>query len=378
MRSQRWSILLILLLLLASCGSTWQAEVSRPTGGPLVVDARFLQGLSRFAEAVDGQNLVPLERVLASAGYEAVETLAVVEPGGARREWDWASAAGQSWWLPGGQVRIAGETLAVTRLEAAPPARLSQVTARINDVAPTIAAALGLPAPAGATGQALEAPQAGRVALVILDGFGYLRYQEALQQGLIPNLAALGAPRLGLTVYPPVTTVATAALLTGAPPAVNGVDQRGPRKTDAETILDVAATAGRRVVAVEGESLAFNLRSADTRLSGDRDGNGSTDDNVLANALAAVQEGMPDLLWVHFHGIDDAGHTYGPGAAEERARVVEVDQAVGTLLQALPPGTLVIVLADHGMHAVQEAGRLGNHGQLIERDMFIPIWVVFR
>jgi hypothetical protein len=28
------------------------------------------------------------------------------------------------------------------------------------------------------------------------------------------------------------------------------------------------------------------------------------------------------------------------------------------------------------MHAVQEEGRLGNHEYLIERDMFIPIWVV--
>jgi predicted AlkP superfamily pyrophosphatase or phosphodiesterase len=221
-------------------------------------------------------------------------------------------------------------------------------------------------------------PRAGRVLLIILDGFGYLRYEETRQEGLIPTLSALGEPRLALTAYPPATTVASAALLSGAPPAVNGVDQHGTRKTEVETILDVAAAAGRRVVAVEGESLAFNLRGADTRLSGDRDGNGSTDDNVLANALAAVQEGMPDLRWVHFHGIDDAGHTYGPGAAEERARVAEVDEAVGVLLAALPPDTVVIVVADHGMHLVQEESRLGNHGQLLARDMFIPFWVVSR
>ena len=53
----------------------------------------------------------------------------------------------------------------------------------------------------------------------------------------------------------------------------------------------------------------------------------------------------------------------------------EVDEEVGQLLAALPGDTLVIIFADHGMHLVEEEGRLGNHGNLIERDMFIPIFV---
>jgi predicted AlkP superfamily pyrophosphatase or phosphodiesterase len=131
-----------------------------------------------------------------------------------------------------------------------------------------------------------------------------------------------------------------------------------------------------QVVAVEGEALAFNLRGAEAQLSGDRDGDGSTDDNVLANALVALDAGMPDLFFVHFHGIDDAGHTYGPGAPEEEGIIREVDAAVGQLLAALPTDTLIIIFADHGMHQVEEEGRWGNHGNLIERDMFIPIIVV--
>ncbi|MDX9955638.1 MAG: alkaline phosphatase family protein, partial [Anaerolineae bacterium] len=106
----------------------------------------------------------------------------------------------------------------------------------------------------------------------------------------------------------------------------------------------------------------------------DRDGNGGSDDNVLSNVLAVLETGMPDLLWVHFHGIDDAGHTYGPEAPEERAKITEVDTAVGEVLATLPPHTAVLIFADHGMHAVAEEGRLGNHGQLIARDMLIPIW----
>ena len=370
-----YPLLLLLLLLLASCGPTWQAVVEGPAA-PLAVDGRLLAELAPFAVEVDGQNLVALEWLLLRAGHEAVERISVIEPDGTRHEYDWAAVADTAWWLPDGRVQVDNESYTAARVEAVPPALLSRVEVRLTDIAPTVAAALGLPPPAQAVGTALAVPRAGHVLVLFLDGFGYVRYQEALAQGLIPRLAALGAPRLGLTVYPPVTVVASAALLTGAPPAVNGVEQRGTRTTAAETFFDVADAAGRTAVAVEGEGLAFNLRSVDAHLSGDRDGDGHTDDNVLANALAVVEAGMPDLLWVHFHGIDDAGHTFGLGTPEECARVAAVDAAVGTILDALPPDTVVVILADHGQHPVQEDEYRGNHGHLIARDIFVPIWIV--
>jgi len=377
---------LALLFCLAGCRPAWETTIVAPDGSAFPVDSKVLASLSGFAE--EGQNPpspvvtgegrgggVPLERVLWTAGHRAIERLVVSEPGGARHDFDWAAVASDAWWGKDGKLSIGGQSFPVSRLEIEPPPLLEQVEADITDIAPTVAAALGLPSPAQATGQALKAPPASRVLLLFLDGFGYVRYTEARDARLIPNLAALGEPLIGLTVYPPSTNVASAALLTGAPPKVNGVDQRGIRKTEAETLFDVANAAGRQVVAVEGEALAFNLRNAGVQLSGDRDGNGSTDDNVLANALAVLDEGMPDLFYVHFHGIDDAGHTYGPGTPEEEAVIREVDAAVGKLLAALPADTLIVIFADHGMHRVEEEGRLGNHEHLIERDMFIPIFV---
>jgi predicted AlkP superfamily pyrophosphatase or phosphodiesterase len=126
---------------------------------------------------------------------------------------------------------------------------------------------------------------------------------------------------------------------------------------------------------VEGDALSFQLRGADFDLSGDRDGSGGTDDNVLQNTLAVLEEGMPDLFLVHFHGIDDQGHEYGPLTKPEEQKIREVDQAVGQILDRVPSGTLVLIFADHGMHAVEGQERLGNHGHLIDRDMLIPIWV---
>jgi hypothetical protein len=366
---------LTIILLLAGCAPAWQTVVIAPDGSQWPVDRQALDDMADYAGELAGTQAVPLERVLWIAGHQVIEELVVTNATGAEHRFDWPAVAADAWWLEDGMLIVGGQQLEAATLDAAPPARLGQVQASITDVAPTAARALGLPAPAQATGHALETPEANRVLLLFLDGLGYSRYGEALAAGLVPNLAGMGQPLLGLTVYPPCTSVASAALLTGAPPQTNGVDRRGVRKTELETLFDVADEEGLEVYAVEGDALPFNLRSAEIGLSGDRDGDGSTDDNVLANALAILDEGMPDLLYVHFHGIDDAGHDYGPGAPEEEAAIQRVDDAVGQILEALPDKTLVILFADHGMHLEEGEGKQGNHGHLIERDMFIPIVV---
>ncbi len=290
---------------------------------------------------------------------------------------EWRQVALDAWWLADGSLEIAGEKLAPVSISVEPPLSYFQVSASILDIAPTAASVLGIPAPNQSTGSVLSQRKASRVMLVYLDGFGYQRYLQALDEGSIPYLASLEPPQMALTTYPPITRVSSASLLTGAPPAVHGVNGRETRKTETQTLFDVAAENGLDVGAVEGEALAFELRNADFQLSGDRNGDGSTDDEVLANALAVLAVGAPDLFLVHFHGIDDAGHNYGPGAPEEIETVRGVDQSVQALIEAVPAGTMVILFADHGQHLVQETEKYGNHGNLIEEDMLIPVFVLF-
>jgi predicted AlkP superfamily pyrophosphatase or phosphodiesterase len=128
-----------------------------------------------------------------------------------------------------------------------------------------------------------------------------------------------------------------------------------------------------KVLIVEGSSTPFNYPAAEVTLSGDRDGDGSTDDNVFRNAQTAIAEGIPSLFLVHFHGIDDVGHTYGPFSQEWESKVSEVDAMVEQLIEQLPEKTLVVIFPDHGMHSVVEDSELGNHGNLILDDMGIYI-----
>ncbi len=373
-------IVLVCLTTLAGCGGGWQTTVVGPDGAETVISRATWRDLREFVgedSDVEKDTALLLERVLYQHGYHLIETLTVTTPEGTTRDYDWASIAETATWRINGTLMLGEDTLRrASRISGSVPKIASAVTASLADIAPTAAAVLGLPAPAQATRHPLTEARAGHVLLLFLDGFGYLRYTEARDAGLIPTLAALGEPQVGLSEYPPSTAIATAVMVTGAPPAVNGTTIRGTRTTEAETLFDVATQAGLRVVAVEGDALAFNLRNAEVILSGDRDNNGSTDDNVLANTLAVLDAGMPDILWVHFHGIDDAGHTYGPHAPEVDAAIAGVDAAVGDILAALPPDTLALIFADHGMHSVQEEGRLGNHGNLTARDMLVPVWVV--
>lgn len=374
-------IILLLVLMLTGCGSestgdraAWTINVHGPDGA-VAVTQKTLDALADFSGEGDEENLILLERVLVTHGYLLIDHIVFEDETEYEQRYQWADIADHTYWLDNGDLLIEGNRKSVTSITVEPSAMLASVEASITDIAPTAAHALGIPAPAQASGQVLEHTRAAHVLMLFLDGFGYQRYREALASGLIPHLATLNPPLMALTTYPPITTTSSASLLTGTTPDMHAADQRGIRQTEAQTLFDVATEADLKVVAVEGSALAFNLRSAEITLSGDRDGDGSTDDNVLANTLQVLAEGMPDLFYVHFHGIDDAGHTYGPGTPEEETCIQFVDAAVGQILAALPPDTLVMIFADHGMHMVVGEERLGNHGHLIERDMLIPIFL---
>lgn len=371
---RRWHylipFLLITLLVLPACASPsrWSTTLTIDGDATTFDAAAWRELADTFGEEVDERTAVPLERVLWENGARAVETVAL---DGTAYAWD--EYYDRAWWFGDGRLRIGEGTVRPEQVIVTAPDLLARATASIVDIAPTVASVLGLPAPKQATGHALTDVRTEHVVLLFLDAYGYIRHQEARESGLNPRIVALGEPLCATTTYPSITSISTASLLTGAPPIVHGVRVRGIRKTDAETLFDVAAAAGLRVVAVEGGQLAFNLRNADVVLSSDRDGNGSTDDNTYVNTLSVLGTDTPDLLFVHFHGIDDEGHNYGPLTPLEGAKITEVDGYVGDIVDRLPPDTLVILFADHGMHAVQEGDRLGNHGSLLARDVFIPI-----
>ena len=56
-----------------------------------------------------------------------------------------------------------------------------------------------------------------------------------------------------------------------------------------------------------------------------------------------------------YHGeVDLLGHLYGPGSLAWRMQLREVDRLVESLVESLPPGGLLAIVADHGMVTVDD------------------------
>jgi hypothetical protein len=75
---------------------------------------------------------------------------------------------------------------------------------------------------------------------------------------------------------------------------------------------------------------------------------------ALGDLAAAVRAAVTDGGFCYgYHGeLDLLGHLYGPGSPQWRLQLRQVDRLVQSVVEGLPPGGLLAVVADHGMVAV--------------------------
>jgi hypothetical protein len=80
----------------------------------------------------------------------------------------------------------------------------------------------------------------------------------------------------------------------------------------------------------------------------------------LGDLAAGVQQAITAGGFCYgYHGdLDLLGHLHGPGSLAWRLQLRQVDQLVESVLESLPPGGLLAVVADHGMVGVGDADRV--------------------
>ncbi|BDX31994.1 phosphodiesterase [Mycobacterium antarcticum] len=80
----------------------------------------------------------------------------------------------------------------------------------------------------------------------------------------------------------------------------------------------------------------------------------------LGDLAAGVREAMAGRGFCYgYHGdLDLIGHLHGPGSTAWRLQLRQVDQLVQSVVEALPPGALLAVVADHGMVGVDDSDRV--------------------
>ena len=223
------------------------------------------------------------------------------------------------------------------------------------------------------TPTATFAPPARRVIILSIDG---LR-PDAIALAPMPNLTALmsgGAFSLGAqTVFPSVTLVSHASMLSGLCPSKHGVDWNDyipalgyAQGTD---LFDIAHAAGLRTYMFAGKE---KLQQVTEPTSLDRFVFVNDRDLVLMERLIAEFPQDFGVLFIHFAITDGMGHSYGWLSPEQLSVIRRADEALGLLLgeldaRGLRGETLILISADHGGHDT-------THGSSAPEDMTIP-WI---
>jgi len=197
------------------------------------------------------------------------------------------------------------------------------------------------------------------------------RIRELMRQGSFTFWARSTAVSITLPTH--------VSMLTGVEPQVHGIHWNGdlplsePVYPKVSTIFELAKKAGYTTGAVTGKS-KFNVLGKPGTIDYAYwpDEAKSDDADVAAHAQQMLHSHQPEMLFVHFPGVDNVGHKIGWGTPEQLAAVAVADKAVGQLMDALMElrlrdQTFVIITADHG-----GAGR--SHGADDFRSRHIP-WI---
>ena len=208
----------------------------------------------------------------------------------------------------------------------------------------------------------VAALDADRVVVLALDGLGWEQLQQRRQ--LAPTLTAMEGGPIS-TVLPTTTATALTSLVTGTAPGEHGIvgyrihvhgevlnilrwttstgDARQtipPQKI--QTQLPFLGHRPPVVTRAEFARSGFTLAHLDgTRFSGYR-----MTSTLVTEVARAVKSSEP-FVYAYYDGVDKVSHEYGLDDHYD-AELAAADRLVADLLNAVSPGTAVVVVSDHG------------------------------
>jgi hypothetical protein len=203
--------------------------------------------------------------------------------------------------------------------------------------------------------------------------------------GLRPDaLAAAEAPTLdrlilkgtycpnAQTVKFSITLPGHASMLSGMIPEKHGIVWNAPYigwpGMSGPTLFNVAHDAGFSTAMVFGKQKMNYMVLGDSvdKLFGED----VHDPEIRDKAIEFIQEGLTDILFIHFPDTDRVGHAYGWMSPNQFQSIAFVDGLIGEIIAVLEQenylnNTLIIVTADHGGHGF-------GHGDDSPLDKTIP------
>lgn len=208
----------------------------------------------------------------------------------------------------------------------------------------------------------------GPVVLLVVDGLGWEQFDS--HRALMPTLAGFtGGPIV--TVAPSTTAAALTSITTGLTPGEHGlIGYRMMLGGDVVNTLRWTSSRGdarpahpptdiQPFTPFLGEDVVVCTRSGFdgsgftvAHLRGTRQRGWSEPSNLAVRVAAAVRAGER-FVYAYYDGVDHVAHEFGFGAFYD-AEVRMADVVIQRLAEAVPPGTTIVVTADHGQVHVGE------------------------
>jgi hypothetical protein len=203
---------------------------------------------------------------------------------------------------------------------------------------------------------------ADQVVLLVLDGLGWEQLQA--RRHLAPTLASMEGGPIA-TVLPTTTATALTSLATGTPPGEHGVvGYRIHVHGEVLNVLRWTTAAGDARQTIPPQKVQTQLPFLGhrppvvTRAEFARTGftmahlegvrfSGYRMSSTLVTEIARITNSSEPFVYGYYEGIDKVSHEYGLGAYYD-AELVAADRLVADVLNAVPSGTAVLVVSDHG------------------------------
>jgi phosphonoacetate hydrolase len=224
-------------------------------------------------------------------------------------------------------------------------------------------------------GQPDHHPQ--RVIVIMMDGFGD-DYYRASDMPTLHKMERAGLYKVVPGLMPSVTNVNNASIITGVPPAINGITgnvfldpatgkeeyTEDPRQLLAPTLFERAKKAGVRSMLFSCKTKTVQLLrkgASDTmcwenatsewiKRLGPKPDIYSREVNywLMEAALYSIAHD-PGLGLIYIHTTDYPMHTWAPESAESREHLHIMDSYLARLIAAAPDAAILIT-ADHSVH----------------------------
>lgn len=221
-------------------------------------------------------------------------------------------------------------------------------------------------------------PAARRACVVMADGLGFHNIDQ--RRGHTPTLRSLDM-RAITTVVPSTTAAGISALATGAMPgqtAMGGYALRVPGSDEVFNLIgwntsSVDPRAWQSVPTIfettDLDAVKIHPRrfvDSGLTLAALRGGRTVVAEKLEARVDGAVAElkSGADLVYLYWGDIDSTGHHAGWESEAWIGQLEHFDSELGRLRRLLPPDTLMVLTADHGMIDVAERFDIACVGEL--------------